>query len=100
MKAVAHKLFDNCPQIDYVCGPRWTIGSADIVTGFHVFIYNMLHRNEQPSCAVERASRATGYDFFCHDRVEVEADKSVLSYFIEQANQLVGNTPAAPEKTE
>lgn len=69
---VAVRLFMSCAQIDYVCGPRWTVTGLDITTGFHVFIYNMEIRHEQPSCAVERASKATGYDFFCHDRVETE----------------------------
>jgi hypothetical protein len=33
-------------------------------------------RREQPSCAAARASKATGYDFFCYDRVEAE-DSSI-----------------------
>lgn len=72
LKKVAHKLFYSCDQIDYVCGPRWTVTGQDISAGFHVFVYNMEVRNEQPSVAVRRASLATGYDFFCHDRVEFE----------------------------
>lgn len=72
LRGVATKLFEACTQIDYVCGPRWTVTEQDLTTGFHVFIYNMESRKEQPSCAVERASRATGYDFFCYDRVEME----------------------------
>lgn len=76
LRQVAMRLFTSCKQIDYVCGPRWTVTGLDITTGFHVFTYNMEIRHEQPSCAAERASRATGYDFFCYDRVEVE-DSSV-----------------------
>jgi hypothetical protein len=72
LRRVAETLFINCDQIDYVCGPRWTVTSQDLTAGFHVFIYNMECRNEQPSTAVRRASGATGYDFFCYDRVEVE----------------------------
>jgi len=72
LRKVAETLFQNCDHIDYICGPRWTLTGPDISTGFHVFIYNMLQRREQPSTAVKRASRATGYDFFCYDRVELE----------------------------
>lgn len=72
LKKVAIQLFYSCSQIDYICGPRWTVTGQDISAGFHIFVYNMEIRREQPSTAVERASRGTGYDFFCHDRVEFE----------------------------
>lgn len=72
LQSVANVLFLFCDHIDYICGPRWTLTCADISTGFHVFIYNMESRHEQPSVAVKRASDATGYDFFCYDRVESE----------------------------
>ena len=75
LKPVAKTLFASCAAIDYVCGPRWTVKPCDITLGFHVFIYNMEARNEQPSVAVSRASQACGYDFFCYDRVEMEDDK-------------------------
>jgi hypothetical protein len=72
LKRVAATLFANCGQIDYVCGPRWTVTGHDLTAGFHIFLYNMESRREQPSTAVRRASHATGYDFFCYDRVEIE----------------------------
>jgi hypothetical protein len=72
LKKVAAQLFYYCSQIDYVCGPRWTVTGQDISLGFHIFVYNIEIRREQPSTAVERASKGTGYDFFCHDRVEFE----------------------------
>jgi hypothetical protein len=74
LKKVALSLFCNCSDIDYVCGPRWTVAGPDISTGFHVFIYNMEIRREQPSVAVCRASHATNYEFFCHDRVEMQEE--------------------------
>ena len=72
LKGVAQTLFGSCDQIDYVCGPRWTVSSHDITAGFHTFVYNIEVRKEQPSKAAERASLETGYDFFCYDRVEYE----------------------------
>ncbi len=72
LRMVAMKLFFGCPKIDYVLGPRWTVTPQDITTAFHVFLYNIAIRREQPSTATTRASTATGYDFYYYDRVEVE----------------------------
>lgn len=72
LKMVAMKLFLACSKIDYVTGPRWTVTPQDITTAFHVFLYNMVVRREQPSTAANRASAATGYDFYYYDRVESE----------------------------
>jgi hypothetical protein len=74
LRMVGWLLFQSCASIDYIAGPRWTVTGQDITTGFHVFIYNMLIRKEQPGTAAVRASAATGYDFFCHDRVEIDDD--------------------------
>jgi hypothetical protein len=78
LKQVANTLFVSCIHIDYICGPRWTLTGPDLSTAFHVFIYNMESRKEQPSTAAERMSKATGYDFFVYDRVETE-DKYVFT---------------------
>lgn len=80
LKRVALQLFCACDQIDYVCGPRWTVTGADISAGFHIFIYNMVVRREQPSTAVHRASKGTGYDFFCHDRIEMQDEIEEYCY--------------------
>jgi hypothetical protein len=72
LRMVAMKLFYSCAKIDYLTGPRWTVTPQDITTAFHVFLYNMVIRREQPSTAAKRASEATGYDFYYYDRVETE----------------------------
>ena len=74
MLRIASTLFDNCTQIDYVCGPKWSITQADLAAAFHVLLYNLEFRNEEPSVAVKRASKAVGYQFSFHDRVEWEDD--------------------------
>ena len=79
LRGVADTLFVNCCDIDYVCGPRWKATAADITVGFHTFIYNLESRREQPSTAARRASEATGYDFFCYDRVELEDTYSYVA---------------------
>jgi hypothetical protein len=72
LRAVAMQLFLSCGKIDYVVGPRWTVTAQEITTGFHIFLYNMVCRKEQPSTATKRASKGTGYDFYYYDRVEAE----------------------------
>lgn len=84
LKGVSQMLFVSCDRIDYVCGPRWTVASHDITAGFHVFVYNMEVRKEQPSSAAKRASSATGYDFFCYDRVEFEDEYRTFLAAIQQ----------------
>ena len=79
LRCVADAVFTTCDRVDYVCGPRWTVKAADISVGFHVFLYNLEIRGEQPSCAAQRASQATNYDFFCYDRVELEDANPVLA---------------------
>jgi hypothetical protein len=86
LKMVALTLFQACASIDYVVGPRWTVTGQDITTGFHVFIYNALIRREQPGNAANRASAATGYDFFCHDRVEIENELFAQQVKFEKGN--------------
>lgn len=72
LKMVAMSMFLACGKIDYVAGPRWMVTPQDITTAFHVFLYNLVIRREQPSTAADRSSRATGYDFYYYDRVEIE----------------------------
>jgi hypothetical protein len=72
LRMVAMAMFLACGKIDYVVGPRWTVTAQDITTAFHVFLYNLAIRKEQPSTAASRSSLATGYDFYYYDRVEVE----------------------------
>lgn len=81
LRTVALTLFTSCGKIDYVTGPRWTVSPQEITTGFHVFLYNMVCRREQPSTAAARASAATGYDFYYYDRVE--AEDAIYSKLIE-----------------
>jgi hypothetical protein len=69
---VAYDLFISCGKIEFVCGPRWTLRPNDLTIAFDVFIYNMEDRREQPNVAAQRMSQATGYEFTCYDRVEVE----------------------------
>lgn len=79
LKRVADMLFLACNQIDYVCGPRWNACDKILAVGFHVFLFNILRR-EQPTTAIERASKATGQDFFHYDRADFEDEMQNRSY--------------------
>lgn len=87
---IAHTMFSVCGKIDYICGPLWTVDMHDLTTAFHVFIYNLEIRGEEPSVAIDRAFRSTGRRFFCYDRVECAPTKendqlSLIRYRVEQA---------------
>ena len=69
---VATTLLAYCKQISYVFGPRWTVTPDELTLGLHCVLYNTEVRREQPNIAVERATQATGYDFYSYDRAEVE----------------------------
>ena len=79
LKYVAYDIFAGCDRIEYVFGPRWTVNASDITAGFHTFIYNMEEKRLQPDQAAERASKGTGFDFLCFDRVEVEQTDEYLN---------------------
>lgn len=87
MLRIASTLFSNCTQIDYVCGPKWSVTQADLAAAFHILLYNLEYRNEEPSVAVGRASNAVGYMFSFHDRVDWE-------------DTHLGITPQGPLETE
>jgi len=72
VEKVSYDIFAGCDRIQFVCGPRWKVTAPDLTVGFHTFIYNMENRRLQPNQAAERASHATGFDFLCYDRVEIE----------------------------
>ena len=80
IKHVCYDIFASCNKTEYVCGPRWTLTAEDLTAGFHAFIYNMEKRKLQPDQAAQRASAATGYDFLCYDRVEIERDPEYLRH--------------------
>lgn len=73
LRRIADTMFNVCNKIDYICGPRWSATGQDLTTAFHIFIYNLEVRQEEPGVAVDRASAGTGRHFFCYDRLECYA---------------------------
>lgn len=70
---VAMDMFAVCNSINYVCGAKWKLRSADLATGFVVFLYNLKFKKAEPSYAAQKATLATDYTFTCHDRAEIES---------------------------
>lgn len=70
LRQIADNMFNICGKIDYICGPRCWATGHDLTTAFHIFIYNLEVRGEEPAVAVERASAGTGRHFFCYDRLD------------------------------
>ena len=75
VRQVSYDIFAGCEKTQFVCGARWKLTAPDLTAGFHAFIYNMEYRRLQPDQSAKRASKATGYDFLCYDRVEIERTK-------------------------
>lgn len=70
---VATDMFAVCNKINFVCGAKWTLRSADLATGFVVFLYNICFKKAEPFYASQKATLATDYSFVCHDRAEIES---------------------------
>lgn len=70
---VATDMFAVCNKINFICGAKWTLRSADLATGFVVFLYNLGYKKAEPSYAAQKATLATDYSFVCHDRSEIES---------------------------
>src|SRR5204862_425844 len=68
----------QCDKIDYIFGPNWNTKGGDLVTAFTTYTRNRLANGEEPSIAASRASEATGQQFTCYDRQELEAEIEFL----------------------
>jgi hypothetical protein len=79
LKRVALILFVSCPQITSVCGPKWTVDTANVPVALHTFLYNLLIAKEEPILAAERASASIGLSFPIYDRHELEAEVALMS---------------------
>jgi hypothetical protein len=90
VRQVSYDIFAGCDKIQFVCGARWQLTAPDLTAGFHAFIYNMERRRLQPDQAAKRASEATGYDFLCYDRVEIERTPE----FQQHQEQIWGTVPS------
>lgn len=80
LNQVAFTLFKQCPNIDYVFGPRTSLTSAELLIGFNIFLYNVEHKGNDPVIAAEKIKAATDIRFKCFDRAEVETDCDYINF--------------------
>ena len=77
MKTVALKLLKECNKIDYIVGPNQETKGGDLTAAFTAFIRS-LRNGDNPCEAAKKAAGATGREYTCHDRQELEIDVNLL----------------------
>jgi len=73
MKTIALQIFKVCNRIDYIVGPNQKAKGGDLVAAFTAFVRD-LKNGAAPIEATERATGATGDQYTCHDRQELDVE--------------------------
>ncbi|MDX1940293.1 MAG: hypothetical protein SFU99_07065, partial [Saprospiraceae bacterium] len=75
---VAFDLINFCPGIQFVCGPRLSLSTEEIVMGFSIFLYNIAYKDIDPVIACDKIRNSTDLRFICFDRLEVVTETAFL----------------------
>ncbi|WP_299121290.1 hypothetical protein [uncultured Tenacibaculum sp.] len=78
LNKVAYDMFFICPEIEYICGPRLSLDSSEMLIGFNVFLFNSVYLNLDPIVATEKVLKATDMRFKCFDRLETISETGYL----------------------
>jgi len=78
LNKVAYEMFYICPEIEYICGPRVSLDSSEMLIGFNVFLFNAFYRGIDPIISAEKALLATDIKFKCFDRLETVSETGYL----------------------
>ena len=78
LKHIALVIFQTCPQIVEVCGPRCETYVPEVSLGVHTFLYNSLFKGETAEVAASRASTAIGASFPIFNRYDLDADLAII----------------------
>ena len=70
LSQVAWSMFECCPKIQYVCGPRQNITNLELITAFNLFLFYAEVKRIDPVIAAEKVLRAIDIRIVCFDRVE------------------------------
>ncbi|WP_208746828.1 hypothetical protein [Aquimarina algiphila] len=70
LNKVAYEMFYICDQIEYICGPRISLDSSQMLIGFNIFLFNKEYQGIDPVVATEKILNATDIRFKCFDRIE------------------------------
>lgn len=77
LQTVAKSFFINCPNVEYVVGPRADIYPPTLTLAFHTFMFNRIFRRADAETAIEITSTATGFKFDAHSR-QAFMDQAIL----------------------
>ncbi|MBL4879770.1 MAG: hypothetical protein JKX82_00465 [Oleispira sp.] len=78
LNKVAYEMFYICPEIEYICGPRISLDSCEMLIGFNVFLFNTFYRNIDPIISAEKVLLAADIKFKCFDRLETVSETGYL----------------------
>ena len=78
LNEIAYEMFDSCPYIEYICGPRQNIESSESIIGFSILLFNMIYRGLDPVLACDYIEKGVNIRFKCFDRMETMSDPGYL----------------------
>ena len=79
LNQVAYDLFNSCPDISYVVGPRRSLIAEEMQICYCLLLFLMVQKDVDPVVACEKIKAATDIRFFFSDRLEVEAEPAYLA---------------------
>ena len=86
LNQVAWRMFYECNKIQFVCGPRSNIISADLLIAFNLFLYNIEMKRIDPVAAAKKVELATDVRLVCFDRIE-ETSTYGYQHFSDNENE-------------
>ncbi|MEC3964549.1 hypothetical protein [Flagellimonas halotolerans] len=78
LNKVAYDMFYICPEIGYLCGPRLSLNSGEMLAGFSVFLFNCAYLGLDPTVSAEKVLKATDMRFKCFDRLDTITETAFL----------------------
>lgn len=79
LNQVAYDLFNSCPDISYVVGPRKSLIAEEMQICYSLLLFLMVQKDVDPVVACERIKAATDIRFFFSDRLEAEVEPAYLA---------------------
>ena len=97
LNQVAYDLFYCCGKIAYVVGPRQSLYPHDMLIGFNILLYNLVHRGVDPIVACEKIKLGTDIRFVCFDKLETESDANYKMHISEYEREWIESINRAKE---
>jgi len=78
LNKVAYELFYICPNIEFICGPRMSLDSSEMLIAYNIFLFNNIYKYIDPIVATAKVLSATDIRLKCFDRLETVAETDYL----------------------